>query len=470
LATAFFVARSTETAFVEQAMKKSTELRKQRDALFVRMKELRDKITNDHPDFSPEEQENWDKLNKDYDACTAGITREERFESLEGDRDRPATPPVPHDTVPVNVRAVATEEQKSLAFQGWMMTQSKRSGVRPTERQIEAATQIGFNLHAGSLDVPLYRSGPNYDSFRRSVLAGTPWQRRDQSTVVDTAGGYLVPDIFINNLERAMLAFGGMRQVADVIRTTGGNDLPWPTTDDTSNTGELVAENASAAEQDVTVGTMILQAYKYSSKVVPVSTELLQDSAFDFAAVLGSLLGERLGRITNTHFTTGTGAARPRGITIASTAGKTTASGTAITSDEILDLIDSVDPDYRNMPGTGFMMHNTVRTYIRKLKDGGGRYLFHPDGNQADAGEPMRLFGFPVTINQAMSSTITSGDITIEFGHLPHYKIRDVASVRFMSSEHRYFEQDQTAFVAFSRHDGDILNAGTNPIKHMVQV
>ncbi len=41
---------------------------------------------------------------------------------------------------------------------------------------------------------------------------------RDMSLTVG-AGGYTVPDGFVNSLEQALLTFGGVRQVADVMRT-----------------------------------------------------------------------------------------------------------------------------------------------------------------------------------------------------------------------------------------------------------
>ncbi|MFQ5518293.1 MAG: phage major capsid protein, partial [Acidimicrobiia bacterium] len=49
------------------------------------------------------------------------------------------------------------------------------------------------------------------------------------------------------------------------------------------------------------------------------------------------MLGERLGRIQSSQFTTGTGSSQPHGVVTASTLGKTAASATAITGDEILD-------------------------------------------------------------------------------------------------------------------------------------
>jgi HK97 family phage major capsid protein len=55
-------------------------------------------------------------------------------------------------------------------------------------------------------------------------------------------GGYTVPQGFYDQLIEAMKWFGGMRPVANVFSTDSGNALPIPTTNDTSNVGEILAE------------------------------------------------------------------------------------------------------------------------------------------------------------------------------------------------------------------------------------
>jgi hypothetical protein len=56
---------------------------------------------------------------------------------------------------------------------------------------------------------------------------------------------------------------------------------------------------------------------------------------------------ERIGRGTNQHFTTGTGSSQPQGIVTGATTGVTAAGVAAITADELIDLVHSVDPAYR---------------------------------------------------------------------------------------------------------------------------
>ena len=54
------------------------------------------------------------------------------------------------------------------------------------------------------------------------------------------------------------------------------------------------------------------------------------------------------------------------------------------------------------------------------------------------------------------------------FGDFSKYHIRDVMEVRLVRLDEVYAEYAQVAFLAFSRHDGLLLDAGTHPIKALV--
>jgi HK97 family phage major capsid protein len=135
-------------------------------------------------------------------------------------------------------------------------------------------------------------------------------------------GGYTVATEVATSVLDALKAFGGMRAVSYVLRTAQGNAMNFPTSDGTSEVGEIVAENAQASAADPSFGVKSLPVYKYSSKVVAVPIELLQDSSVDIEAFIRARLVTRLGRITNTHFTVGTGSGQPTGMVTAAGAGK----------------------------------------------------------------------------------------------------------------------------------------------------
>jgi HK97 family phage major capsid protein len=283
----------------------------------------------------------------------------------------------------------------------------------------------------------------------------------------DGGGHFTIPDEGMRALEVAMLRFGGMRQVATVIRTGTGAELPIPTVDDTGNSGALLAEATEHTELDVTFEQLVLNAFKYTSRRVMTSVEYLQDNAINATETIGRLLGERIGRITNTHFTTGDASAKPNGIVTAATSSSITTAGAAtITYDNIIDLKHSVDPDYR--VGARFMFNDTTLKILKKIKvaqfsgDTAGYPLWRPGFT---TGEPDTIDGDPYTINQQVSSG--TGTKAILYGLLSKYIIRDVRDITLVRLDERYAELGQVAFFAFSRHDGDLLDAGTNPVKYL---
>lgn len=355
-----------------------------------------------------------------------------------------------------------TEETRALALAGWLRGEERSD----EEAEAMAACRISGvrGLQFGgfrSQDFKTFRDAYDGRGYRH---AAREMEQRTLSGAGIATGGALVPDTLVRTLEMNMLAFGGVRQVANVITTADGGEIRAPYVDDTANTGRMLGESAAVTTLDPTFGSVVWNAYKFTSDEVKVPYELLQDSAFDLAGDLGAILGERLGRITASKYATGTGASEPRGIVTASSVGKTTAAGTAITLDEVQDLIASIDPAYRS--GSGFLMHDGVWSYLRKVKDGNARYYIQDDVTGTAV---PRLFGYPVYLCQEMQSTVATATKTMLFGRLEKYRIRRVGGIRLYRLTERHRENDQDAFLAFVREDGNLMNTGTAPVKHLLQ-
>jgi HK97 family phage major capsid protein len=330
----------------------------------------------------------------------------------------------------------------------------RRQMGQPVGRQHrEAAERCGYRLSARTLELRLTDRPPrNLFEARAAMSTGA------------NVGGETIPQGFMANFEQALLQFGGIRNAAYIWRTATGNAIPWPTTNDTGNKGELVTEAGTNTEQGVATSAVTFNAYKFGSKLVKVSAELLQDSAFNLAEWLGGVLGERIGRVQADYFTTGTGTDQPKGAATAATLGVTAAAVNAITADELLDLVHSVDPAYRN--GASFMLHDQVLLAVRKLKDSTGQYLWQ---SNIAAGRPDTLHNYPLWPNQSMASVLQASAKTVLFGLLSKYVIREVATIRLRRLVELYAGNDQEGFVAFLRGDGDLIDAGTHPVKYLQQ-
>ena len=433
------------------------ELQEQRSNLAAQIKDLAASQDN----WDSEDRAKWEEVNAAYDANQQELTAAKekadvaaRAAQIDAAKDEQTFQQKRERKA--ERRPEITEETRQLAFQAWARHQN---GFSLEDKHVEAAQRCGVDPQAAGYEVRLSSQSPKMSH------GGFGKEYRAQS-LTDSAGGYTVPEGFSNELEKSLLAFGGPRKVARVIRTSSGNDLPWPTVNDTGNTGRLLAENAAITETAITFGSKTFSAYKFSSDSVLVSSELMQDSAFNLASEVGAMLGERLGRCEAGYFTTGTASSQPGGIVTGAGAGVTAASATAIAADELFELVHSVDPAYRGQSSCGWMMHDNVLLALRKLKDGNDQYLWQEG---MSAGEPDRLLGHPITINQNMASSVATGEITVLFGAMAKFIIRDAGSVRLYKLEERYRDNDQTGFVAFKRSDSGVIDAGTDPIKKLTQ-
>lgn len=294
-----------------------------------------------------------------------------------------------------------------------------------------------------------------------NALSAEEWAgiRAAMSTTTGSEGGYTVQSDVAARLIDALKAYGGMRSVAEVITTEMGNPLSFPSSDGTSEIGELIAENATATAADPTFGTVAVNAYKFSSKIVAVPFELLQDSQIDIEAFVNNRLVTRIGRITNQMFTNGTGVSQPRGVVVGASSGKvgTTGQTATVIYDDLIDLIHSVDPAYRAAPGVGFMMNDASLKVIRKLKDSQNRPIFLP-GYELNNSMPDTLLGYNVTINQDVA-TMAANARSILFGDFRKYIIRDVMQATlFRFTDSAYAKLGQVGFLMWARSGGNLTD------------
>lgn len=436
------------------------DLREQINKLGTEMTAITAKCKDEKREMTAEEETSFDKMDLDREKLIASEARLLKIEDMEkgtGRRSEPRQPSSEHRSRENGYKRTVQDEMDTL--RAWI-TAGSDEPVRPEHRA--AAERIGINPMSKSLRIKLPGSA------LRSLSDGAikTWEERAMSTLTATSpedGSYLIANEAMGPLERAMLAFGGMRQASTIRRTGTGATYPIPTSDDTSNKGALLAENTIAVEKDTEFSQLVLNAFKFTSKKVLVSLELMQDSNEDIASFLGTALGERIGRITNDYFTTGTGSSEPKGLVTAATSAGVALAAQTPTYAELVSIQHSVDPAYR--VNGGWMFHDSMLAEIKKIVDAStGRPIWLPNMIQ---GEPDTILGDKYYINQSMAVAAGSGSgKSILYGALGKYIIRDVRDVVLLRLDELYAEYYQVAFVAFSRHDGDLLDAGTHPVKY----
>lgn len=412
------------------------EMRENQARIWDTAKSLRDQITdNMKEDRAKELDEQFDRAMSEFDALQSQIDREEVLARAKAKID-------------------AVDNRRP---NGSGAAAGTDGGTAPTYREAFAKW-----IAAGGV------TGDMEPEARAVLRAGYgQLEQRAQTAGTNTAGGYTVPTELQNVLIRSMLQWGPMYSdsLTTVITTPSGNPIPFPTVNDTGRTVSVTAEGVTLGDtgaKDAVFGQKSLGSFSFNTEWLRVSKELAEDSILAMESLLGDLLGEGLGRRANLELTTGVGTTAPSGILTGSTAGKTAVSTTAFTSDEVMDLLHSVDPAYRQSPKTRFMFHDTILLTLKKLKDGQGNYLWQMGDIQG--GEPARLLGYEYSINQAMPSALTTGQKLILFGDFSKYYVRKVGSVMIGAIQDKDFWPG-FGIAGYMRLDGALMD--TAAVKHL---
>jgi HK97 family phage major capsid protein len=429
------------------------ELKERYSAKAKAMRDLHDGAEKEDRGFTDEEKQKWEALRDEVDDLKERIETREELEAdyaaqAFDDEQREEEERETRDTrrsLGQEDRPLTRAEQRT-AFRAWA------NPADATADEQRLAARAGLSGNRLELNFRWEGRPP------RTIEEVDKLYRAQSLTAAE--GGYTVPDEMMRAIETSLLTFGNVRGAATVIPTTTGADLPIPTCNDTGNVGAILAENTQVAAQDLTFAQLVLNAFKYSSKLVLVSVELMQDSSVNLPQYLGERLGERIARITNQHFTTGDASSKPNGIvTAAGDSSVTTASNTAVTFSEMMSLKHAVDPGYR--VGASWMMDDAIVKILKTQLDSTNRPIWQPS---IIPGAPSVYDGDPVIVNNDMATG--SAAKAIIYGNLKKYLVREVRGVTLLRLDERYADYHQVGFLAFARYDGDLLDAGTDPVKY----
>lgn len=408
---------------------KISELRSKQEQLVADARAALAEINDDTPEARATElNEQHDRAMAEYDRIEARIGREQKLAEREAELN-------------------AADDRRPNGED-----RSVNGGRQEDAADVRAAAFRSYLRH-GLDDMP---------AEQRKIVR----EMRAQGVGTDSKGGYLVPEGFMAELVKSLKAWGPMLDpgITRQLTTTTGNSIPWPTMDDTSNEGALIGENTQVTESELAFGTKTLDAYKYTSGVVLVSAELLQDSAIDVEGTVRAAMAERIGRIGNRHLTVGTGSNQPNGIVTAATAVTGVAAAAAITFDNLIDLFHAVDPAYRDDPSTRWMFNDGTLKALRKIRDAEDRYVWQPA--DVRTGAPATILEKPYSINQAVAA-IGASNKSVVFGAFNRYVVRMVREFAIRRLVERYADYDQTGFIGFTRLDGELLDtAAVKTLQH----
>lgn len=354
-----------------------------------------------------------------------------------------------------------TDEQveRYEELEGKLERTRKSEEIQKRNAAYHAVNPVGVHVGTAKKDDTLERA---FDAYMRTGQANQDIvELRAQSVGTASAGGYTVPEVFRQKLVERVKAFGGVASNAEEITTASGGDMPFPTLDDTGNSGVIASEGTAPGSggADLVFAEKTLKAFKYvapgaSQLPLRVSVELLQDSAFDIEGLVRRKLGERIGRKQAADWVNGAGTTLPFGVTTSGGPSKTFAED--VTYAELVDAKHAVDPDYREGGSCKWYFNDTTLATIEKLVDSNGRPLLSQSTDGISGAPALMLLGHPVVVDQAFAtSTADSGNIFGAFGDLRQgYVIRRVKDLTLIVDPYTRANEGQVQYTLWARADG----------------
>jgi HK97 family phage major capsid protein len=259
---------------------------------------------------------------------------------------------------------------------------------------------------------------------------------------VDQSGGFLVPEDMLNRIVQkkpAPTSFLGKctmlqtsRDALAIPRVVYNTDDIYTTGIRVTKTGETPASDTTAQVTDPVFGSFRIPVQTWMLSL-PITNDMIEDSSFPLEAWVSSKFSETIQLLMENQGLNGSGVGENLGIVTAIARGATgdpayiaNGSTSALSADKLIQVNNSLPPQYDDAPGVCWLMEKTgTKTAVMQLKDAQNRYLFFmggaSDGGLQNGGTRVdTLLGDKLLCAQFMPS-LSSGNIPILFGDFSGY-------------------------------------------------
>jgi len=377
--------------------------------------QLNDEVEARDGEYTAEEQEKWDKADKEFIDLSERIKKaqevEERREIFDAVVDTPVEDNVTsEDTREVRTGHVTDRPEYRDLFADYLRTGQLMPELRAM--QAEAGGDMG-----------------GYVVTPQSILAGIWEKARD--------------DFFVRKWAR-VISMPSAESLGVVTLETRPSVPP--------ERGEI--EQASA-EVSTRLGKRALTPHRHAQYIY-ISNQLLRQSFEAFAPFITDQFSYVYNYELEDNYLNGDGVQESLGVFTADAAGISTSrdystgnTTSAVVADNLIGCVYNEKPRYRVK--SRWLLNRTGIRKFRQIKDGNGQYIWQPG---LAPPEPDRLLGYPVDESELVPDTWSTGRYVGIFGDWSHYVIVDSLAFQMKRLEELRALEGQTVFVGEIYTDG----------------
>lgn len=285
-------------------------------------------------------------------------------------------------------------------------------------------------------------------SFVDYLRSGKALETRADSNWTPASNGAVIPSSIANKIIEKVKNISPIYSMSTKYNVAGTLSIPYYDETDGTITVGYQDEFSDITATSGKLKSVSLTGYLVGA-LTKVSRSLMNNSAFDILGYVINKLAEAVALWIDKEIINGT-TSKIEGLSAAKNV-ITSASATAITADELIDLQDAVPDVYQ--PNAIWVMSSKARSLIRKLKDGDGNFLLNKD---ATSKWGYTLFGRPVYLSDAVG--FEKGKPAIYYGDFSGLAVKMTENFNVEVLREQFATQHAVGVIAWLELDAKIEN------------
>lgn len=294
-----------------------------------------------------------------------------------------------------------------------------------------------------------------FEQYLRSEVMNT---RDDNTPLTKGANGAVIPTTIAKRIIRKLYDISPILERSAKYNVKGNLQIPYYSEDNSDfiNVAFQGAEFSAISANSGKFTSINLGGY-VAGALALISRSLINNADFDIVGYVVDQVAYSIKRFIENVLLNGSGAISGQTGTVAGLTGVTlkvnTASATAVTSNDLIELQDSVKDMFQD--GAIWIMSPKTRTAIRELKDNMGRYLLQDD---ISAPFGKMLLGKPVYVSDNMPE-MQAGNTAIYYGNMTGLATKFTENMEIQVLREKYADQHADGVIGWFEFDAKVQDA-----------
>lgn len=286
-------------------------------------------------------------------------------------------------------------------------------------------------------------------AFENYIRGQVVHERAGELTPASTSGGAIIPTTIVNYIIKKVYDICPILDRSQKFNVKGKLEVPFYPADSNNITvayqTEFSALNSSSGKFDtVELGGFLAGA------LTKVSRSLINNTQFDIVGFVVDEMAYQISRFIEHELLIGT-SGKVTGLSTLSN-GIETASASAITADEIVELHDSIKDQFQN--NAIWIMNSETRTALRLLKSQTGYFLLNDDVSSPFG---TTLLGKPVYVSDNMPK-ISDGGAVIYYGDMKGLATKFNEEINIEVLRERYADEHAYGVIGWLEFDSKVID------------